>query len=238
MTAISRYYGGNTAWASPFGFNITMNRGMDTYIKTWETPAKGVMLRGNYLYVVGCNVDLYLFRYNTTILIGACTSTCAYSRETMKHSGVECCQGNNGCCSIWALQQPLHSFWLKLVRHDGAGADEVLPTVKVIVSEYYYKFHTSDLYSSWVNTSNMQDVYLQTGITDQPSCESGRLNKDSYACNNESNCEDRVYGGYSCFCPNYNQGNPYVANGCMEGTHLVASSSCLPTSYCQLIYML
>ncbi|KAG2660036.1 hypothetical protein PVAP13_1KG392900 [Panicum virgatum] len=64
--------------------------------------------------------------------------------------------------------------------------------------------------------SNLEDVYLQTVITDQPSCESGRLNKDSYACNNESNCEDRVYGGYSCFCPNYRHGNPYVANGCME----------------------
>ncbi|KAG2660030.1 hypothetical protein PVAP13_1KG392300 [Panicum virgatum] len=216
MTAISRYYGGNTAWASPFGFNITMNRGMDTYIKTWETPAKGVMLHeDNSLYVVGCNVDVYLFRDNTTHLIGACTSTCAYSRETMKHSGVEGCQGNNGCCSIWVLQQPLHSFWLKLVRHDGAAVaetDGVLPTVKFILSENY-KFQISDLYSNWINSSNVEDVWLRTVITDQPSCESGRLNKDSYACNNGSNCEDLAYGGYSCVCPRH--GNPYLANGCM-----------------------
>ncbi|CAL4886565.1 unnamed protein product [Urochloa decumbens] len=202
-----------------------MSRGVDSYNRTWDAPAKGVMIgRGNYLYVVGCNVDLYLFRDDTTDLIGACTSTCVYNRETMDNSNAEgYCNGNNGCCSI-SVQRDIQSFWLKLVRHAGAVA-EAVPSVKVIISEYY-KFHTNDLYSAWVNSSNLQGLWLRTVITDQPTCESGQMNEDSYACYNGSNCEELAYG-YNCFCPSYSrQGNTYVANGCIQAYNPMPKGTC------------
>ncbi|KAJ1280010.1 hypothetical protein BS78_04G199600 [Paspalum vaginatum] len=201
---------------SAIGFNITKFPGLDTYnTTTWEAPAKGVMLSdGNGLYLVGCDVDVYLFNHGTTDLVGACTSTC--DKEIMESStGESSCQGNNGCCMFW-LQQDLEAFWLKLVYHEGASIAKPQPDVKVIVANNY-DYYTSDLYSSWVNSSNLDGALLRIPITDQPSCESAKMNKSSYACNNDSNCMDVPYGrGYSCLCPNYRQGNPYVINGCIQ----------------------
>ncbi|KAJ1280011.1 hypothetical protein BS78_04G199600 [Paspalum vaginatum] len=130
-------------------------------------------------------------------------------------TGESSCQGNNGCCMFW-LQQDLEAFWLKLVYHEGASIAKPQPDVKVIVANNY-DYYTSDLYSSWVNSSNLDGALLRIPITDQPSCESAKMNKSSYACNNDSNCMDVPYGrGYSCLCPNYRQGNPYVINGCIQ----------------------
>ncbi|WVZ74579.1 hypothetical protein U9M48_022744 [Paspalum notatum var. saurae] len=216
ITKIPSLYGYRLSYVvvSAIGFNITKIPGVDTYNNTWEAPAKGVMLSDdNGLYVLGCNVDVYLFNHNTTDLLGACTSTC--DKEIMENSaGESSCQGNNGCCMFW-LQQDLEGFWLKLVYHEGASIEKPQPDVKVIMS-WYYDYYTSDLYSSWVNSSNLNGAWLEIPITDQPSCESAK-NKSSYACNNDSNCMDVPYGrGYRCWCPNYRQGNPYVTNGCTQ----------------------
>ncbi|XP_062222682.1 wall-associated receptor kinase-like 6 [Phragmites australis] len=210
--------GYNGVVASDIGFNITLIPGVHTYNRTWEAPVKGVMLDGgsNNLYVVGCDVDLYLLSHNTADLIGACTSSCADYRQTMENTNVEHCQGNNGCCRI-SLQRDLQAFWLKLVRNDGAVVepDEVLPNVKVIMSQYY-DFYTNDIYSSWVNSSNLRGVWLRTPIMDQPSCESAQMNKDNYACSDESSCRNLLTGqGYYCSCGS-RYGNPYVRDGCID----------------------
>ncbi|XP_062222679.1 wall-associated receptor kinase 1-like isoform X1 [Phragmites australis] len=213
------YIGDYITVASAIGFNITLIPGVHTYNRTWEAPVKGVMLDGdiNNLYVVGCDVDLYLLSHNTADLIGACTSSCADYRQTMENTNAEGCQGNNGCCLI-SLQRDLQAVWLKLVRHDGAVAepDEVLPNVKVIISQDY-DFHTNDLYSSWVNSSNLQGVWLRTPIMmDQPSCESAQMNKDNYACSDESICINLWSGqGYCCSCDSRMNGNPYIQDGCI-----------------------
>ncbi|XP_062222680.1 wall-associated receptor kinase 3-like isoform X2 [Phragmites australis] len=215
------YIGDYITVASAIGFNITLIPGVHTYNRTWEAPVKGVMLDGdiNNLYVVGCDVDLYLLSHNTADLIGACTSSCADYRQTMENTNAEGCQGNNGCCLI-SLQRDLQAVWLKLVRHDGAVAepDEVLPNVKVIISQDY-DFHTNDLYSSWVNSSNLQGVWLRTPIMmDQPSCESAQMNKDNYACSDESICINLWSGqGYCCSCDSRMNGNPYIQDGCIDG---------------------
>ncbi|XP_062222683.1 wall-associated receptor kinase 4-like [Phragmites australis] len=214
--------------ASAIGFNITLIPGVHTYNRTWEAPVKGFMLgEDSSLYVVGCDVDLYLLSHNTTDIIGACTSSCADNRQTMENTNAESCQGNNGCCSIW-LQQDLQAFWLKLVRHDGAVAEpeEVLPNVKVIMSQYY-DFHTDDLYSSWVNSSNLRGVWLQTPIMDQPSCGSAQINKDNYACNDESTCRNLLPGkGYYCSCNSLMDGNPYIRDGCIAAYNPKVKEDC------------
>jgi hypothetical protein len=115
----------------------------------------------------------------------------------------------DGCCKIMlASDLKLRAYGVKVVRHDVAVAKQH-PDVKVIVSNRY-GYYTDDLYSSWVNSSNVGGSWLEMVITDQPSCESGKMNQDSYVLPSG--------GGYNCFCPSYALGNPYVINGCIQGT--------------------
>ncbi|RCV07427.1 hypothetical protein SETIT_1G243700v2 [Setaria italica] len=207
--------GSNMASASTVGFNVTMGQGVDTYM-SWGTPDGGAVISeiNDALYVVGCGLEVYMFGNNWTDLIGSCMSICADDRTTERANVFGSCRDGIGCCSI-ELTRDLPAFMVKLVRLNGTRAQ--LNDVKVLLP-WYYRFVLGDLYSSWVNTSNVHDTRIQIAITDQPNCERARVNKDSYACNNESNCQDLQYGrGYSCSCPNYyGKGNPYIVNGCIQ----------------------
>ncbi|KAI4978414.1 hypothetical protein ZWY2020_015167 [Hordeum vulgare] len=39
----------------------------------------------------------------------------------------------------------------------------------------------------------------------------------NYACSNGSSCQNSSSGGYRCYCSSYEQGNPYILDGCMAG---------------------
>ena len=157
-------------------------------------------------------------------------SVCTDDRGTMeKVNYAGSCIGL-GCCFI-QLQRDLPAFTLKLVRRRNVTTrvklDEGLSDVKVFLSNWY-RFAMADLYTSWVNVSNVNNVPIEIAITDQPNCERARANKDTYACNDESNCQNLPSGrGYQCQCPSYMQGNPYVRDGCIQGPYVVASSSLL-----------
>jgi len=233
MTYIS--VGDSTVGASTvIGYNITMSPGTDTYNRSWKTPAEAVMISSdNRLYVVGCNVEVYMFGDNMTDLIGACMSICADNTETMERaanvSGGYC--GGFGCCHIY-LPKDLPAFMINLVRHNSTRVeqDKVLSEVKIFLSDTSYQFFVSDLFSSWVNTSNAYGDTMTSvfgfAITDQPNCERAQLNQDSYACNDESNCYDLPSArGYDCFCPN-SQGNPYVVDGCIQDYNSTHKENC------------
>jgi hypothetical protein len=215
---------------TPLGFNVTMSPVVDTYNVSWQTPDAGVFISdSNGLYVIGCNVDAYMLGDNMTDLIGFCTSVCTDDRETMEKVNLfdGFCPGL-GYCFI-ELPWELPAFNLKLVRRNVSTIvrldDEGLSNVKVLLSNFYV-FTLADLYTSWVNISNANDTWIEIAITDQPNCERARVNKDTYACNDESNCQNLPSGrGYQCQCPNYLQGNPYVVDGCIQGSYFVASSS-------------
>lgn len=214
--------GSNMASASAVGFNVTMGQGVDTYNMSWGTPDGGAVIsERNYgLYVVGCGLEVYMFGNNWSDLIGSCMSICADDRTMERANVFGSCNDGIGCCYI-ELTRDLPAFMVNLTRRNGTRAQ--LNDVKVLLPQHY-RFVLGDLYSSWVNTSNVQDTIIQIAITDQPNCERARVNKDSYACNYESNCHDLQYGrGYSCSCPKYRQGNPYIVNGCIQGLYLVAS---------------
>jgi len=183
----------------------------------------------NYLYVVGCNVEVYMFGDNMTDFIGSCMSICADNTETMERAGnVGGNCGGIGCCQI-DLERQLPTFTINLVRINSTRAeqDKALSKVKIFLSDGSYQFAVSDLFLSWVNTSNDVTSFFDFAFTDQLNCERAQLNPDSYACNDESNCSDLPSPqGYYCFCPN-SQGNPYVVDGCVQGLYRPPSFSLL-----------
>jgi len=210
---------------NPLGFNATMGRGVDTYNVSWQTPDEGVFISGdNNLYVVGCNVDAYMFGDNMTDLIGSCMSVCTDDIATMEKVDFDGSCTGLGCCSIDLLRD-LPTFTLKLV-HRNVTTTRVVEldnrSIKVLLAGWY-TFAADDLRTSSVNTSNVGDTWIDIAITDKPNCERARVNKDTYACNDESNCQDLPSGrGYQCQCPNYLQGNPYLVDGCIQGPYLIA----------------
>jgi hypothetical protein len=131
-----------------------------------------------------------------------------------------------GSCSI-TLGQDVPALAFMVGRINGAVSalsGEVISNVKVfLVAEY--RFDTSDIYSSQINESHVDyGAFFHIAITDQPSCESAKKNKATYACNSKSDCQDLPSGGYACQCPgNGDVDNPYVIDGCSQGLRLFSS---------------
>jgi hypothetical protein len=182
------------------------------------------------MYVVGCNVEAFLFSTGTNLsIIGSCMSWCPGDRATTMGGGDDSvpvagnCNGL-GCCSI-ALPEYLQGFRFTVsssrsrrngvVAQPDADADaEPSINVKVFLTDDY-EFDTSDLYSSWVNRS--VHTSLEIFATDEPSCEIASANKETYACSSGSICQTGKWGGYFCYCNPHVSGNPYVLDGCIEG---------------------
>lgn len=209
---------GDAVW-TPIGFNITVRPGTKTYNVSWESPVKGTINlqeRSNILYVIGCNMEAFLFDHDTGDTVGSCMSICTANME----KEADGCDGV-GCCRIH-IGKELGGFGLTLARLNGfvQQSDEVLSHVKVFVSEVWnFPFHTSDLFSGWINTSRLhyEDAVLQGSITDQPSCQMAYKNK-AYVCTANSDCRN-ASRGYYCWCSEYFEGgNPYIIDGCIQGT--------------------
>ncbi|KAG2660040.1 hypothetical protein PVAP13_1KG393110 [Panicum virgatum] len=161
---------------------LLLGNSTDTYNRFWKTPIEGVVINGgNSLYVVGCNVEVYMFGDNMTDVIGSCISICTDNMETMERAGnVGGNCGGIGCCKI-DLEREVPMFTINLARINSTRAeqDKVLSKVKIFLSDDSYQFAVSDLFLSWVNTSNTyHDVtsVFDFAITDQPNCERAQLN--------------------------------------------------------------
>jgi hypothetical protein len=214
-----------------------MKPGMDTYNMSWEVPVEGLTISGdNRLYVVGCGVDVYLFGRDTNDPIGSCMSICLDDKKAMKKANNAAAGADNyyvvpygdvgigmGSCSI-TLGQDVPAFGFMVGRLNGgvlALSGEVLSNVKVFLAEDY-RFDISDIYSSQINENNADGALYSIAIKDQPSCESAKKNKATYACNSKSDCQDLPSGGYKCVCPG-DVDNPYVIDGCSHGLRLFSS---------------
>ncbi|CAL4968317.1 unnamed protein product [Urochloa decumbens] len=216
--------------SASISFSIAMTPGTNTYTRSWESPAKGLIISSNRdnsfsLYVVGCNVEVVMFDSGTNLTIGSCTSTCLGDKALMR-KGAEAVDGQCnglGCCSIlYRLPEyNMRGFRFTLSsRREGvvARSDEEPSIVKVFLAQNY-GFDTSDIYSSWINGSNISaDTWLDASATDQPSCEIASANKETYACSTGSLCQTVKPGGYSCYCnnPSVHGSNPYILDGCIE----------------------
>ncbi len=201
-------------------FNITVKPGTDTYNISWVAPTEGITIfYYSTFYVTGCNLEATLFKYGTKDLIGSCMSRCDGEKAPI---GGPC--NGMGCCFI-QLTRDLRGFQSTIIlRSDGipvAQTDPVHPAIMAFLSwSDDYRSNTSDLYLGWTNTSNVVGTLLSFSTIDQPSCERARMNNTSYACSPGSNCQDVSSRGYYCYCSGYEQGNPYLLDGC-TGTYFL-----------------
>lgn len=186
---LAQHPGGSRIIASAIHFSVTMKPGMEAYNMSWEPPIQGVIVTGglSFLYVVGCRVGVYLFGHDTNNHANA-----DHNSNSHAHVGM-------GSCSI-PLKQNVQAFGLIVGRLSGALSGQGLSnSVKLFLEAG----GTSD------------GVEFTIAITDQPSCESARNNKSSYACSVGSDCVDLPSGGYSCWCASDMQShNPYILGGC------------------------
>ncbi|VAI51960.1 unnamed protein product [Triticum turgidum subsp. durum] len=217
---------GDLLQVSPIHFNVTMKPGMDgTYNISWQAPVKGVMASEyTSLFVVGCGVGVYLFGHDTTDPIGTCMSICLDDKEAMKEANANHYEDvGMGSCPIY-LQQDVRAFGFTVNRLKGVSAlsgqaQWFSNTIKVFLAEDY-SFHVADIYSSRIDETNIYAPVFRMAITDQPSCESAKKKKSSYACSHDSDCQDVPYGGYSCYCGLDTTGsNPYLMDGCQQAQY-------------------
>ncbi|KAM3412786.1 hypothetical protein ACQJBY_004132 [Aegilops geniculata] len=218
---VTRMYSSYGIVLTPIFFNLTTRPDTNTYTMSWEAPAKGITVNSyNTLYVVGCDFDVTLFEYGTGDMVGSCMSRCA--GEQVPAGGP--CNGR-GCCLI-PLTRDLPGFRAKLVSTNTTAtqSDWLHPGIMAFVSpDYRYrdddgdKANTTALFSSWTNASNIYSAGLSVNIMDQQSCQSAQMNNASYACSSGSSCQNSSSGGYTCYCSSYEEGNPYILDGCMEG---------------------
>ncbi|VAI52322.1 unnamed protein product [Triticum turgidum subsp. durum] len=226
---ITRMYSSYGIVFSPIFFNLTTSPGTNTYDMSWEAPAKGITIASdNTLFVVGCDFDVTLFEYGTGDMVGSCMSRCA--GEKVPTGGP--CNGR-GCCLI-PLTRDLPGFRAELVSTNTTAtqSDWLHPGIMAIVApQYHYRdddgdnTNTTTLFSSWTNASNIYGAALSINIMDQPSCQSAQMNNASYACSNGSSCQNSSSGGYGCYCSSYEEGNPYILDGCMQGS-IVTGTGC------------
>lgn len=108
---------------SLIGFNITMAPGINTYIRSWEAPAKGFTIpNGSVFYVVGCGVGVHLLALDSNDTMGSCTTLCFKDPVDMMQANGTC--DGIGCCTIETMRE-VQGFRLRIVRQDGIG--QVVP---------------------------------------------------------------------------------------------------------------
>ncbi|RCV07429.1 hypothetical protein SETIT_1G243900v2 [Setaria italica] len=214
-TEITRIYYGFVE--VPMFFNSSFGPGRNNMSWEWEAPAKGITINSyNNFFVLGCDFDVNLFDYERNP-VGSCMSRC--------HGGVLPTRGpcnGIGCCFI-SLRNAMSGFQATFFRADGVAgqsSDSMYPRIMAFISYSDDMDNMTNLLLGWTNTSKIDGAVVEVAITDQPSCESARMNNASYACATDSICRNASsYGGYKCHCSGYQDGNPYLSEGCTQGDY-------------------
>nr|TKW40470.1 hypothetical protein SEVIR_1G248300v2 [Setaria viridis] len=111
-------------------------------------------------------------------------------------------------------------FEVPMFFNSSFGPGSMYPRIMAFISGsgLYYTNNVTDLLLGWTNTSKIDGAVVEVAITDQPSCESARMNNASYACATNSICINASsYGGYHCYCSR--NGNPYLFENCTQATY-------------------
>uniref|UniRef100_A0A0E0JIU7 Wall-associated receptor kinase galacturonan-binding domain-containing protein n=1 Tax=Oryza punctata TaxID=4537 RepID=A0A0E0JIU7_ORYPU len=211
-------------------FNIATTPGvLRTYSRSWNVPRKNLKTMDDFrtiLVILGCGIDVHLFDGDANVLRGYCRSECTNLAVMEKTVAQRPCNGM-GCCTI-ALQDGVRSFRFTVTQVEEQTPVVGNATIKAFLipyqeSPYEFKYSTADLLSDKINarTIGATSAFFIPIISDQPNCKVAQsgLKNSTYACHT-SDCWDEAKGrGYTCFCSdNFDYGNPYLVNGCSQGT--------------------
>uniref|UniRef100_A0ACD5ZCP2 Uncharacterized protein n=1 Tax=Avena sativa TaxID=4498 RepID=A0ACD5ZCP2_AVESA len=176
-----------------FSKTIPMKSGVDAYNMSW-TPGNSFSVYGMSLYVVACDVDVFLEDNDIDNFRLFCNITCPsmkIAEQVYRQDPL-----GPGSCSAASISN-VHALKLQFVRHK---------TSKIKTQ--------SNLSILWDTININIEALVSWSIVDQTSCH--RSTEDSnYACvSHHSECS--LYDvGYLCQCNSGYAGNPYISAGCL-----------------------
>ncbi|KAI3872703.1 hypothetical protein MKX03_028051 [Papaver bracteatum] len=155
----------------------------------------------NKLYLIGCDSSGSLWKTSPTGRIKECRSKCEGRDKVIEGS----CTGHNGCCET-DIPKDLKVFEVKVESFDNQ------------TKQGQYTFSPADLLRLDNPANKIKStvpVVLDWAIGDK-TCAQAQEDLKTYACMENTKCEEALKPGYRCTCvPGY-KGNPYLSPGCQD----------------------
>uniref|UniRef100_A0A0D3GEQ6 EGF-like domain-containing protein n=1 Tax=Oryza barthii TaxID=65489 RepID=A0A0D3GEQ6_9ORYZ len=211
-------------------YSLKMIRGVRDYSVHWESAGRAFAISrwsNNSMFVFGCGIKASLFIPGSGDEIGNCSVGCVDSK-IMERLPYGPCVGI-GCCVI-PIQVNLRAFTLNISRTSGFDPWNQV-TAFVTSSELSDGFRPGEVLDLF-GDSLIAPAELDWAIPYKPNCKSALEDRSNYACiSNNSKCLDSPIGGYICQCLS-GYGNPYVLDGCQQGSRLPAIEFIQPETDC------
>ncbi|KAF6174188.1 hypothetical protein GIB67_033720 [Kingdonia uniflora] len=169
----------------------------------------------NKLTAIGCDTYAVMSDGSGDIFQSGCISFCQNSDNVVEGScsSIGCCQTAIPM-GLKTLNVSLSSFY----NHSNSWAYNPCSYAFLADSEQF-KFSRSDLKNFTGIGPEIDNQISFLAVLDwvvgNETCEKAQTNLTSYACGDNSYCDDyHNTNGYRCTCPYGYEGNPYLANGC------------------------
>ncbi|XP_054805084.1 wall-associated receptor kinase 2-like [Prosopis cineraria] len=176
----------------------------------------------NRFTVVGCDTDAYIRDLTGSRFQTGCTLSCnKKSFEDWSCSGVGCCQTG--------FPKAIRNYTINITSFGGyKDVKDFNPCGYAFLSQNgSFNFSPQALLN--LSGATQFPVVLDWAVGDQ-TCNEAKKNTSSYACKQNSRCQDSVSGiGYQCSCELGFQGNPYLSDpetGCKDVNEYEGDNGC------------
>ncbi|KAJ3686949.1 hypothetical protein LUZ61_016113 [Rhynchospora tenuis] len=190
----------------------------------------------NKFTVFGCDIDARMSIGNETDMFTyTCMTSGCFSQDRFNIDRV--CSGE-GCCQI-DIPEELSSYEISLQYRNYSSAKQYNSSqcgYVVLGADIVSEFRSTDI---TISKLYKHRLYLDWSIGNE-SCKMAqeRQDKSSYACiSDHSMCiNSNNSPGYSCYCSDHYEGNPYIKGGCLLGVRNFCPAFARPntTGDCQL----
>ncbi|KAF8024973.1 hypothetical protein BT93_F1967 [Corymbia citriodora subsp. variegata] len=154
---------------------------------------------------------------NTRVTIATSKRRCLSLCESISDVINRSCSGI-GCCET-SIPRDAYGYNISVTSYKNHSRvmEFNLCRYAFVAQDGFFSFSTDDLHKS---PFNMAPTIVDWLIPNE-TCDDAKKNKTTYMCQENSNRTDAENGnGYQCHClePEGFQGNPYLQNGCQEGS--------------------
>ncbi|KAI3836717.1 hypothetical protein MKW92_024274, partial [Papaver armeniacum] len=174
----------------------------------------------NMFFGIGCEIIATIIGLSGDNETATSTNSCLSKCKSSKNMNVGACTGTSGCCQI-TVPKGLKKITSRLdgVLHGNPPNSSYNSCNFAFLAEAgQFTLEASDLRlnGSLHKDTKVIPVVLDWAVGDK-SCEQAQVNPSSYACQNNSNCNETVNNpGYRCTCRKGYAGNPYLKPGCED----------------------